>query len=211
MSDQNQVSRRQVLRHLGISVTLGASGAGLVQIEAAQHVHNAVAAEKSAAAKGEYAPKCFNAHEFATLRRLSDLIIPADNHSPGALEAGAAEFIDYLASTSPDLAEIYTGGIAWLDHTLQRHHNTDFLSASPELQTAALDLIAYRKNETPEIAPGIRFFSWVRKMVADAYYTSPIGIKDLGYMGNTAVSQFSVPEEAVAYALKRSPFGSGLP
>ena len=67
-------------------------------------------------------------------------------------------------------------------------------------------MIAYRKNESPETAPGIQFFAWVRKMVADAYYTSPIGIKDLGYMGNTALSHFSVPEEAVEYALKRSPF-----
>jgi hypothetical protein len=42
--------------------------------------------------------------------------------------------------------------------------------------------------------------------VLDAYYTSPIGIKELGYMGNTAVSEFHVPEEALQYALKRSPF-----
>lgn len=205
MSDENQVSRRDLLRNLGITVTLGASG-GLIQLEAAQHVHNAVAAEKSGTSHGEYTPKCFNAHEFATLRKLSDLIIPADDHSPGALEAGAAEFIDYLASTSTELAEIYTGGIAWLDHATAGRHGTNFIEAKPEQQTAMLDVIAYRKNEGPETAPGIRFFSWVRKMVADAYYTSPIGIKDLGYMGNTAMSHFSVPEEAIAYALKRSPF-----
>src|SRR5258708_7938334 len=89
---QKQLSRRHLLRNLGISAAaVAGSGAGLVTIEAAQHVHNAVAQEKSAGPKGEYAPKCFTAHEFKTLRRLSDLIIPADDHSAGALEAGAAE------------------------------------------------------------------------------------------------------------------------
>jgi gluconate 2-dehydrogenase gamma chain len=206
MSDDSQVSRRDLLRNIGISAAVAGSGAGLVTLEAAQHVHNAVAQQKVAAPKGPYTPKILTAHEFATLRKLSDFIIPADEHSPGAVEAGAAEFIDYLASTSPELAEIYTGGIAWLDHDMQQRYQADFVDAKPEQQTAILDVVAYRKNETPETAPGIRFFAWVRIMVSDAYYTSPIGIKDLGFMGNTAVSEFRVPEEAIQYALKRSPF-----
>ena len=68
-----------------------------------------------------------------------------------------------------------------------------------------LDLIAFRNPDSSELAAGIRFFAWARRMVVDAYYTSAIGIKDLGYMGNTAVAQFSVPQEAIDYALKRSP------
>jgi gluconate 2-dehydrogenase gamma chain len=206
MSDENQVSRRGLLRNLGVSAALATSGAGLVTLEAAQHVHNAIAEEKKAAADAGYTPKRFGAHEFQTLRRLSDLIIPADEHSPGALAAGAAEWIDYMASTSPELAEIYTGGFRWLDNETERRYGVDFIAAKPDQQTAVLDVIAFKKNETPENAPGIRFFNWVRNMVTDAYYTSPIGIKDIGYMGNTAVSEFHVPEEAVQYALKRSPF-----
>jgi len=205
MSD-NQVSRRELLRNLGISAALAAPGARLVSAQVAQHVHQAVAQEKAAAPKGEYTPKCFTAHEFKTLQRLSDLIIPADDHSPGALEAGAAEWIDYMAGNSPDLAQIFTGGFGWLDHQMQQHHGVDFIDAKPEQQTAVLDAIAYKKNEMPENAPGIHFFSWLRNLVTDAYYTSPIGIKDLGYMGNTAVSEFHVPEAALQYALKRSPF-----
>ena len=203
---ENQVSRRELLRNIGISAALAAPGAGLVSAQVAQHVHEAVAQEKSAAPKGEYQPKCFTAHEFKTLQRLSDLIIPADDHSPGALEAHAAEWIDYMAGNSTELAEIFTGGFGWLDHEMQRRHGTAFVDATPELQTAVLDVIAFRKNETPEMAPGIRFFTWVRNLVTDAYYTSPVGIKDLGYMGNGAMSEFRVPDEAVAYALKRSPF-----
>jgi gluconate 2-dehydrogenase gamma chain len=203
---ENQVSRRELLRNIGISAALAGPGAGFVSAQVAQHGHEAVAREKDAAPKGEYQPKCFNAREFKTLERLSDLMIPADDHSPGALGAHAAEWIDYMASNSPELAEIFTGGFGWLDHHTQQHHAVDFVDAKPDEQTAVLDVIAFKKNETPENAPGIRFFSWARNLVTDAYYTSPIGIKDLGYMGNSAMSDFHVPEEALQYALKRSPF-----
>ena len=67
-----------------------------------------------------------------------------------------------------------------------------------------LDLIAYRKNSTPDLAPGIGFFTWVRNMTVDAFYTSKAGMDDLGFMGNAALSHFSVPAEAVEYAVKRS-------
>ena len=69
-------------------------------------------------------------------------------------------------------------------------------------------MLAWKKNSTPETARGEEFWIWLRNMVVDAYYTSPVGVKDLGYMGNGAVSQFSVPSEAVAYAIKRSPFAN---
>ena len=84
----------------------------------------------------------------------------------------------------------------------------DFLESKPEQQTALLDKLAYRKNATPETATGEQFLVWARNMVVDAYYTSPVGVKDIGYMGNTVRSEFSVPKEAVDYALKRSPFAN---
>jgi hypothetical protein len=106
------------------------------------------------------------------------------------------------------MKEIYTGGIAWIDNEMRRRYNgKEFLGAPPAQQTALLDLIAYRQSAQAGLSPGIQFFAWARRMVADAYYTSPIGMKELGYMGNGAVAQFSVPKEAVEYALKRSPVG----
>ncbi len=71
-----------------------------------------------------------------------------------------------------------------------------------------LDLAYGTRGGSPETAGGSQFFMWARNMVVDAYYTSPVGVKDIGYMGNTAMSSFSVPQEAADYALKRSPFGS---
>ncbi len=202
----SEYSRRDLLRHIGLSLTLGTAGEYVLAAQDVQHVHEAIAQAK----KGRYTPKGLDAHEYATLQRLSDLIIPADEHSPGALAANSADFIDFLCSASDEMKRIYTGGIAWLDEAMRhRYDGKDFLGAAPEQQIAMLDLIAYRENgrQDRSLAPGIDFFTWARKMVADAYYTSPIGIKDLGYMGNSAMTHFSVPQEAIDYAVKRSPFG----
>ena len=189
MSD---VSRRTLLRN----IALAATAAGMTPLDA-QHVHEATAEAKKAAG-GLYKPKAFTDHEYATIRALNDLIFP------GAVEGGAPEFIDLLSSNNVELATIYTGGIAWLDHQMSTRYDATFLAAKPDQQTAMLDLIAYRKNETPDLAPGIRFFDWIRRMTADAYYTSKPGIADLGFVGNKGMAKFEVPVEAIDYALKRS-------
>jgi gluconate 2-dehydrogenase gamma chain len=195
-----EFSRRDLLARL-------AAGMSIVAAADAQHVHESMAQEK-AAQKGPYKPKSLTAHEFATLQRLSDLIIPADEHSPGALAASAADFIDFLCAASDEMRNIYSGGILWLDEEMKhRHEGKAFVDTAPEEQTAMLDLIAWRKNRSPELNAGIDFFAFCRRMVADAYYTSPIGYKEVGYMGNQALSQFSVPKEALEYALKRSGLG----
>jgi gluconate 2-dehydrogenase gamma chain len=194
----SELSRRDLLQSIALSVTLGG-----LSPAAAQHVHRVAAEEKTST--GVYKAKALNPHEYQTLEKLADLIVPADDKSPGAVASGACEFIDLLASQNPKLLDIYTGGIAWLDQSMRRRYSTEFVSAKPSQQTALLDLIAYRKNESSELGPGILFFDWARRMVVDAYYTSPAGIKAIGYLGNTSVSKFEVPQEAIDYAVKRSP------
>lgn len=194
-------TRREALRNIALSVTMGA-----MPLEAAQHVHHAAAEEKKQKA-GVYAPKAFTAHEYRTLQRLSDLIIPADDVSKGALDAGAPEFIDLLSSQNEKLKAIYTGGMAWLDRESERRFQAPFVDAKAADQTSVLDLIAYRKNDSVELGPGVQFFDWVRKMTADAFYTSPAGIRDLGYMGNKGMTKFEVPAAAIAHAVKRSGLG----
>src|SRR5689334_19521319 len=95
--DLIDLSRRDLLRHIGLSLSLSTAGANVLTAQDAAHVHHLVAADKSSG-NGQYQPKLFTAHEYATLRKLADLIVPADSHSKGALEAGAPEFIDLLAS-----------------------------------------------------------------------------------------------------------------
>ncbi len=188
------VSRREVLARIA-----AAAMAGPVGLEAAQHVHEE-AAEAAATAGGIYKPKALTQHEFDTLKTLCEIIVP------GASKGGAAEFIDLLSSQNPDMLAIYTGGIGWLDEEMRRQYRADFLTATAAQKTEMLDKIAYRKNRTPELAPGITFFNWARRMTVDAYYTSPAGIKEVGFKGNGAVKEFKVPQEAIDYAVKRSPF-----
>ena len=218
MSDSNNPNNPDVSRRDLFKI----AGAGLLSAElvSAQDVKDAHAGMAMPAAGGKasdsvkslnggpnYAPKHFNPHHFRTMRHLGDLIMPADATSPAASEAGAAEFIDFLCSKNEELAAIFDGGLAWLDNYMQRQYKADFLTAKPGEQTAVLDLAYSSRPASPAVAAGAQFFMWARNMVVDAYYTSPAGVKDIGYMGNTVVSVFSVPQEAADYALKRSPFG----
>lgn len=203
------VSRRDLFRIVGTTLL----SAELLTAQDAKDAHAAMAmpatgaGPKSLNGGPNYIPKHLKAHQFKTMRHLGDLIMPADATSPAASEAGAAEFIDYLCSRNEDLAAIFDGGLAWLDEYMKHKYGTDFLTSKPAEQTALLDLAYGTRGGSPETAGGAQFFTWARNMVVDAYYTSPVGVKDIGYMGNTAVSVFSVPQEAVDYALKRSPFG----
>jgi len=195
MSEQ---SRREILRNIAFGATLAAMPAA-----DAQHVHQEVSDAK-ARTGGTYKPKLFNEHEYATVKLLSETIIPADEVSGSAVEAGAPEFIDLIGSSNEDMATLLTGGLAWLDREMERRAGKDFLSAAGGERTALLDQIAFKKNATPELRPGIAFFDQFRRLVADAFYTSPIGVKDVGYVGNKGMTKFEVPASAIAYAVKRS-------
>jgi len=188
-------TRRDILRTIAAAALAGPMG-----VAAAQEVHQATAKE-AAATSGVYVPKALTAHEFATLKKLCELIVP------GASKGGAAEFIDLLASQNPDLAAIYTGGLGWLDRRMHSEFDTTFLAAKMEEQTAMLDRIAYRDADAPELSAGIRFFAWARRMTVDAYYTSAAGIRELEYLGNKGMSEFRVPQEAIEYAVRRSGLG----
>jgi gluconate 2-dehydrogenase gamma chain len=195
MSD---ISRRDALRRLAIGVV----ATGVVDRIAGQEVH---AFAEQAAAGGAYMPKSFTAAQFKTLERLTDLIIPVENGNPGAVAAGAAAWIDMISSENDQLKTIYRDGFAWLDAAMKQRGASDFVSATPDQQVALLDLIAYRRNTSLELGPGIQFFTWVRRMTVDAFYTSEIGIKDIDYRGNSPMGSYPEPTEAIAYALKRSP------
>ena len=175
-------------------------------LDAAQHVHEHAAAAKQKT-NGVYKPRLFNAHEYRTVQRLTELIIPADEVSGSAVEAGAPEFIDLIGANNEELGTQLTGGLAWLDRAAEKQVGNKFVDASPAEQTRLLDSIAFRKGATPETQPGVVFFDWLRRLTADAFYTSPIGVKDLGYMGNKGMTTFQVPAAAIQYAVKRSGLG----
>src|SRR5438445_9926227 len=101
---ENDVNRRDLFRILGTSMVLTGAGSGVLSPALAQHVHVALADAKSLSGGPNYQPKCFTKHNFQTLKKLADIVIPADANSAGAADAGAAEYIDFLSSRNDDLA-----------------------------------------------------------------------------------------------------------
>jgi gluconate 2-dehydrogenase gamma chain len=185
------VSRRDILKSLGMGVIAG----GVLRIipaQAAEYAHHMVMSEKAAAASGAYTPKYFSAHAYKTLQTLCQTIIPPDDGSGGAIEAGAPEFIDLITSENDAYQLKLGGGLMWLDETCTDRYSKPYLDCTPELQKEILDLIAYRRNAQadPSLSPGIEFFSFLRNMTADGFFTSKIGIEYLGYIGNTFLTEF---------------------
>src|ERR1700686_1679390 len=143
MSSQS-VTRRDILKTLA----MGAIGGSVLQVipaKAAEFAHQAVRKEKAAAA-GKYTPKYFSAHQYETLTSLCDSIIPKDDHSGGAVEAGAPEFIDLLTSENEDYQLKFGGGLLWLDNFCIDRYDKVYLEGTPQQRQEVLDLIAYRKN-----------------------------------------------------------------
>jgi gluconate 2-dehydrogenase gamma chain len=183
------ILRRDVLRSLGIGLALG-SVSRVIPLQAADYSHKMIRAEK--ALKSTYKPKFFSAHQYKTLKALCGAILPAEGQSGGAIEADVPEFIDLLTSENRDFQLKLGGGMMWLDSACTDRFGKLYGDCSGEEQTQILDLIAYRKNavSVPSLTSGVEFFSFLRKFVADGYFTSEIGIKYLEYIGNTSLSEF---------------------
>jgi gluconate 2-dehydrogenase gamma chain len=185
------ISRRDILKSLTITAITG-SVLRVIPLEAAEYAHRMVRAEKAAAADQVYTPKYFSAHFYKTLQSLCQTIIPPDDQAKGAIEAGAPEFIDLITSENKDYQVALGGGLMWLDNTCIDRYGSAYLDCTPAQQKEILDLIAYRKNfkKDPSLGQGIEFFAFLRKLTADGFFTSEIGIDYLGYIGNTYVKEF---------------------
>jgi gluconate 2-dehydrogenase gamma chain len=183
------ISRRDVLKSLAMSAA-ATSVLRTIPAQAAEYAHHMVAAEK--AATKVYAPKFFSAHEYKTLQTLCQTIIPADADSGGAIEAGAPEFIDLLTSENTEYQVTLRGGLMWLDSTCSDRYGKVYLDCSPQQQKEILDQIAYRNNAMTDLSlsQGVEFFSFLRNMTSDGFFTSEIGIKYLGYVGSAFLKEF---------------------
>lgn len=220
------LSRRAALRRIALGVTAAGLAESLSAADGAE-VHAQVEDERTF--RGEYEVKYFSDHEFATLERLSELIIPADERGPSGRDGGAPEFMDLLSSQNEELADVLSGGILWLDATSRARNSKTFAAAPEEAQIQILDDLVeaervrdgsdtrwpsreyarfsvFGVRRPSDVQSGLAFFGWVRRLIVDAYYTSPAGIKDLGFLGNASHTEYAVPQEAIDYAVDRSPF-----
>jgi gluconate 2-dehydrogenase gamma chain len=185
------VSRRAILKSLGMGAVAG-SVLRAIPVEAAEYAHNAISEEKAGAQGGQYTPKYFSAEQYKTLQALCETIFPADVDSGGAVEAGAPEFIDLLTSENPSYQVQLGGGLLWLDAICSDRYGAAYLECAPGRQKEILDAIAYREtaDKDPSLSQGVEFFSLLRNLTADGFFTSKIGIKYLGYMGNQFLLEF---------------------
>jgi gluconate 2-dehydrogenase gamma chain len=187
---KRRVSRRDVLKSLTMGMVTG-SVLRVIPAEAAEYARAIIRAD-TAKTGGTYKPKYFSDHQYKTLQALCQLIIPSDDSSGGAVEAGAPEFIDLLTSENPEYQLTLSGGMMWLDAACIDRFGKVYLDCAPAQQSSMLDSIAYRKNaiSDPSLSQGVAFFSFLRNLTADGYFTSEIGIKYLGYIGNTYFKEF---------------------
>lgn len=185
------VSRRDVLK----SLSMGAAATSVLRViplQAAEYAHHMIDTEKATSKAGVYTPKYFPPQQYKTLQSLSESIFPADTDCGGAMEAGAPEFIDLLTSENPEYQLTLGGGLMWLDSTCVDRYGSAYLDCTAQQKTQMLDLIAYRKNiaQDPSLSQGVAFFSFLRNLTADGFFTSKIGIQYLGYIGNTFLAEF---------------------
>jgi len=133
-----------------------------------------------------------NDHDFQTISRISELIIPASD-TPGAVEAGVPEYIDIVIARDTDQQLLAADGLRWLDSEASRlARDKKFLELREEQQLSILAPLCEAADANSSIARNVQFFALVKRLTADGYYTSKIGLIDeLGYKGNVARSNFA--------------------
>lgn len=139
----------------------------------------------------------FTKHEMATITVLADIIIPKDNVSGSASDAKVPEFIEFIVKDMPEHQLPMRGGLKWLDLHCYNRYEKSFVDASAKEQISIVDEIAYPKKAKPEMQAGVAFFNKMRSLTASGFYTSEIGVKDIGYVGNAPNEWEGVPSDVL--------------
>jgi gluconate 2-dehydrogenase subunit 3-like protein len=192
MSESN-VSRRGLFQIIGAG-SAAALATGAASAQTHEHMHMA---PKAQSVEGQpYKRQTFDDHQWETVKVLCDLIIPADEHSGSATQAGVPEFLDdWIAyrteqETDEHLKTQIFGGLMWLDHESNKKFEHEFTKVSQDQQKQLLDRIAYPKRAAKEDEAQVRFFSQFRSLTIGGFFSSKVGVKDLPYLGNTAVANW---------------------
>jgi len=143
-------------------------------------------------------PDFFDSHEMATITVLADIIIPADEVSGSASEAGVPEFIAFIVKDMPSHQLPLRGGIKWLDRECLYRFGKTFVDCPEDEQLEIVKEIAYPELARPEMKQGVAFFDRMRFLTASGFYTTKIGIDDIGYIGNKPNTWPGVPQDVLA-------------
>lgn len=143
------------------------------------------------------AEKFFNDHEKKTITVLADIIIPADEKSGSASQAGVPAFIEFIVKDMPHYKTPMRGGLMWLDNEAKKQFGGTFSEISSANQLKLVEQIAYPSIAKPEHSQGVAFFNLMRNLTATGFFTSEMGVKDLGYVGNQPNVWDGVPQEVL--------------
>ena len=180
-----RTSRREILR---ILLAAPAATFSWTDADALQAAANAQAARATTA---PYAPTFFTAAEFKLVTMLADIVIPKDERSGSASDAGVPEFMDFMMIDQPNRQVAMRGGLAWLDLECQKRFDKTFVDSADAERAAVLDDIAYPERAHPGFTHGVAFFTNFRDLTATGFWTTKMGISDLQYLGNRLVTQWN--------------------
>jgi hypothetical protein len=186
---RNGISRRAMLELLA-----GAPAAAALvwtPVEA-QQAHEHASTVRSQAAPGTaFKPKFFTAHEYATVTVLVDLIIPRDERSGSATDAGVPQFMDFMMIDQPPRQVAMRGGLALIDRLSENRVGKRFVNATDAQRRQVLDEIAYTSNPDPGLSHAIVFFSSFRDLTASGFWSTKMGVRDLQYQGNVFLDEWT--------------------
>ncbi len=142
-------------------------------------------------------PAFFTAEEMTTITILGDIIIPRDAISGSASDAKVPEFIEFIVKDMPEHQTPMRGGLRWLDLQCLKRYEKAFKDCDSKQQMEMIDEIAWPKKAKPEMMQGVAFFNLIRNLTATGFYTTEIGVKDVGYIGNVPNQWDGVPEDVL--------------
>jgi len=202
------MNRRESLKALGIT-----SLSAAVLVEACKDKTNSKEAVTAGPATNDANPdrlpneverdkaldkeKFFTTAELSTITVLADIIIPKDEKSGSASDAGVPAFIEFIVKDMPDHQVPMRGGLKWLDIQCNKRFEKAFKDCSPAQQLEMIDEIAYPAKAKPEMKQGVAFFNRMRDLTASGFYTSEIGVADMGFKGNAPNQWNGVPEDVL--------------
>ncbi len=189
MSEDNGISRREALMIMAIAPLATSLGTtpdviegAMAAAQQAQQQQLPTAGQKPQ--PGVYKPRFFKPHEWRTVRALTDVVIPRDARSGSATDAGVPEFMDFMMMDRANMQLQMRGGLRWLDNRSNTRFGKRFITLTAKQQNDVLDEIAYPDQAAAEVSHGVSFFNFFRDLTAAGFFSSRIGVKDLGYLGN---------------------------
>jgi hypothetical protein len=193
------MNRREAVRLLSVAPLAGAFAWTAAEVDEARRLVGLGRAHRVGSQGSQ--PQFFTPREWETVRLLCDMILPSDPRSGSATEAGVPEFIDFLMAEGDDERDerrrtAMRGGLAWMDTQCREQFGHDFVDCSDAERRAQLDRIAWPAKAPAELSHGVEFFTSFRNLTASGFWSSKMGIEDLRYIGNTAVSEWrGCPQE----------------